>query len=289
MITAAGLWTPDDPEKRAGEAVEAFLLRRAAQHPPLQEDAPEGRPDPAEAVLASADHAEAAPLGSVAFREIWRRYEDGEITQPVFLVYCAEARKHRGFAHLFGYQRGAPDWTRAPCCVWEAFACGLSPNDLRDIAAIIDMIETFPTNGDYSEIVRIAQQRLDPAAGEQIEVDAGENVAEPDAARRAPPAGPSCAAAPRSADSRAARTRLPCCSRNRSRATTQWISQANRGPISKRNTSFSRACAKPRIRASDAIASLAAEDFPSPRRRALAARVRSAVKLSRSSKRKSCS
>ncbi len=24
MITAAGLWTPDDPEKRAGEAVEAF-------------------------------------------------------------------------------------------------------------------------------------------------------------------------------------------------------------------------------------------------------------------------
>ena len=139
MITAVGLWTPDDPEKSAGEAVEAFLLRRAAQHPPLQEDAPEGRPDPAEAVLASADHAEAAPLGSVAFREIWRRYEDGEITQPVFRVYCAEARKHRGFAHLFGYQRGAPDWTRAPCCVWEAFACGLSPNDLRDIAARGDL------------------------------------------------------------------------------------------------------------------------------------------------------
>ena len=143
MITAAGLWTPDDPEKRAGEAVEAFLLRRAAQHPPLQEDAPKGRPDPAEAVLASADHAEAAPLGSVAFREIWRRYEDGEITQPVFLVYCAEARKHRGFAHLFGYQRGAPDWTRAPCCVWEAFACGLSPNDLRDIAARDDVMDDY--------------------------------------------------------------------------------------------------------------------------------------------------
>jgi hypothetical protein len=139
VITAAGLWTPDDTEKRAGEAVEAFLLRRAAQHPPMQENAPEGRPDPAEAALVSADHAEAAPLGSVAFREIWRRYEDGEITQPVFLVYCAEARKHRGFAHLFGYQRGAPDWTRAPCCVWEAFACGLSPNDLRNIAARGDL------------------------------------------------------------------------------------------------------------------------------------------------------
>lgn len=134
MITAAGLWTPDDPEKRAGETVEAFLLRRAAQHPPLQEDAPEGRPDPAEVVLASADHAEAAPLGSVAFREIWRRYEDGEITQPVFLAYCVEARKLRGFAHAYGYCEGAPRWTHAPCCVWEAFTCGLSPNDLRDIA-----------------------------------------------------------------------------------------------------------------------------------------------------------
>ena len=56
MITAAGLWTPDDPEKRAGETVEAFLLRRAAQHPPLQEDAPEGRPDPAEIILTNTTH-----------------------------------------------------------------------------------------------------------------------------------------------------------------------------------------------------------------------------------------
>lgn len=158
MITAAGLWTPDDPEKRAGEAVEAFLLRRAAQHPPLQENAPEGRPDPAEAVLASADHTEAAPLGSVAFREIWRRYEDGEITQPVFLLYCAEARKHRGFAHLFGYQRGAPDWTRAPCCVWEAFTCGLSPNDLRDIAARGDLRDDVMD--DYRQVWRRVAPRF---------------------------------------------------------------------------------------------------------------------------------
>jgi hypothetical protein len=158
VITAAGLWTPDDPEKRAGEAVEAFLLRRAAQHPPLQEDAPEGRPDPAEAVLASADHAEAAPLGSVAFQEIRRRYEDGEITQPVFLVYCAEARKHRGFAHLFGYQRGAPDWTRAPCCVWEAFACGLSPNDLRNIAARGDLRDDVLD--DYRQVWRRVAPRF---------------------------------------------------------------------------------------------------------------------------------
>ncbi len=158
MITAAGLWTPDDPEKRAGEVAEAFLLRRAAQHPPMQKNAPEGRPDPAEAVLASADHAEAAPLGSVAFREIWRRYEDGEITQPVFLVYCAEARKHPGFAHLFGYQRGAPDWTRAPCCVWEAFACGLSPNDLRDIAARGDLRDDVLD--DYRQVWRRVAPRF---------------------------------------------------------------------------------------------------------------------------------
>ena len=111
-----------------------------------------------EAVLASADHAEAAPLGSVAFREIWRRYEDGEITQPVFRVYCAEARKHRGFAHLFGYQRGAPDWTRAPCCVWEAFACGLSPNDLRDIAARGDLRDDVLD--DYRQVWRRVAPRF---------------------------------------------------------------------------------------------------------------------------------
>jgi len=158
VITAAGLWTPDDPEKRAGEAVEAFLLRRAAQHPPLQENAPEGRPDPAEAVLACADHAEAAPLGNVAFREIWRRYEDGEITQPVFLVYCIEARKHRGFAHRWGYCEGAPRWTHAPCCVWEAFACGLSPNDLRDIAARGDLRDDVLD--DYRQVWRRVAPRF---------------------------------------------------------------------------------------------------------------------------------
>ena len=111
------LWTPQDPSRAHGEAAEAFLLRRAAQHPPLALDASGGLPDPAEAVLAAADAAEAAPLGSVAFSAIWARYKDGDITQPVFLAYCAEARKHRGFAHLWGYQSGAPDWTQAPCCV----------------------------------------------------------------------------------------------------------------------------------------------------------------------------
>ena len=97
-----GLWTPQDPNRALGEAAEAFMLRRAAQHPALALDALEGLPDPAKAVLAAADDAEAEPLGSVAFATIWARYENGDITQPVFLAYCAEARKHRGFAHLFG-------------------------------------------------------------------------------------------------------------------------------------------------------------------------------------------
>ena len=43
---------------------------------------------------------------------------------------------------------------------WQLVTLRLSTATTRDIAAIIDMIETFPTNGDYSEIVRIAQQRL---------------------------------------------------------------------------------------------------------------------------------
>ena len=129
------IWTPEDPARAPGEPVDAFLLRRAAQRPAMAQDASGELPDPAEALLLAADGAEAAPLGSVAFTAIWARYEAGDISQPVFLAYCIEARKHRGFAHLWGYQRGAPDWTCAPCCVWEAIACGLSPNDLRAIGA----------------------------------------------------------------------------------------------------------------------------------------------------------
>ena len=146
------LWTPQDPSRAHGEAAEAFLLRRAAQHPPLALDASGGLPDPAEAVLAAADAAEAAPLGSVAFSAIWARYKDGDITQPVFLAYCAEARKHRGFAHLWGYQSGAPDWTQAPCCVWEAIAVGLSPNDLRAIASRGDLRDDVLA--DYQQVWR---------------------------------------------------------------------------------------------------------------------------------------
>jgi hypothetical protein len=125
------LWTPEEPEKRAGEAPEAFLLRQAAQHPPMRADAPEGQPDPAEALLALVDQTAANALWPVAFKEIWRRYEEGELTQPVFTAYCAAARKHQSFAHPWGYHEGAPRWTGAPCCVWEAFVFGKSPNDME--------------------------------------------------------------------------------------------------------------------------------------------------------------
>ncbi len=43
---------------------------------------------------------------------------------------------------------------------WQTVTLRLSAAVTRDIAAIIDMIETFPTDGNYSEVVRIAQERL---------------------------------------------------------------------------------------------------------------------------------
>jgi hypothetical protein len=86
----------------------------------------------AEAALRAADERETLALWSAPFGRVWAMWESGELTQPVFMAYCQKARLHQGFAHPWGYQRGAPDWTRGPCCVWEAVLCGLSPNAVRE-------------------------------------------------------------------------------------------------------------------------------------------------------------
>jgi hypothetical protein len=86
----------------------------------------------AEAALRAADEREVLALWSAPFGRVWAMWEGGELTQPIFLAYCGKARLHQGFAHPWGYQRGAPDWTRGPCCVWEAVLCGLSPNAVRE-------------------------------------------------------------------------------------------------------------------------------------------------------------
>lgn len=156
-------WAPSTPARASDEAAEAFLLRRAAQHPPLTLDASGGLPDPtalavAEAALQAADQAEAAALARTPFAEVWSMYESGDLTQPTFLAYCAEARKHRGFAHPWGYQSGAPDWTRAPCCVWEAIVCGMSPNDLRAIEQRGDLRDDVLA--DYQQVWRRVAPRF---------------------------------------------------------------------------------------------------------------------------------
>ena len=43
---------------------------------------------------------------------------------------------------------------------WQTVTQRLSTATTRDIAAIIDMIETFPQEDDYADVVRIAQERL---------------------------------------------------------------------------------------------------------------------------------
>jgi two-component system osmolarity sensor histidine kinase EnvZ len=43
---------------------------------------------------------------------------------------------------------------------WQTVTQRLSTATVRDVAAIIDMIETFPQNDDYASVVRIAQDRL---------------------------------------------------------------------------------------------------------------------------------
>jgi two-component system osmolarity sensor histidine kinase EnvZ len=43
---------------------------------------------------------------------------------------------------------------------WQTVTQRLSEAVVRDIAAIIDMIETYPRGDDYSDVVRIAQERL---------------------------------------------------------------------------------------------------------------------------------
>ena len=43
---------------------------------------------------------------------------------------------------------------------WATVTQRLSQATVRDIAAIIDMIETYPHDADYSNVVRIAQDRL---------------------------------------------------------------------------------------------------------------------------------
>lgn len=128
----AGGWRHGDPARAPGEPAAAFLTRRAAQHPPATEGLPQGLPDPAEALLAEADALEAAALDRTPFAEVWAMWESGDLTQPVFTAYCSAARRHRAFAHPFGYCEGAPRWTHAPCCAWEAVACGMSPSDLRE-------------------------------------------------------------------------------------------------------------------------------------------------------------
>jgi len=44
---------------------------------------------------------------------------------------------------------------------WQLVTQRLSTAVVRDIAAMIDLIETVPPGGDYSELIRIAQDRLD--------------------------------------------------------------------------------------------------------------------------------
>jgi two-component system osmolarity sensor histidine kinase EnvZ len=43
---------------------------------------------------------------------------------------------------------------------WQLVTLRLSAAVVRDISAIIDVIETYPSNDDYAEIIRIAQERL---------------------------------------------------------------------------------------------------------------------------------
>lgn len=43
---------------------------------------------------------------------------------------------------------------------WQSVTQRLSTAVVRDIAAVIDIVETFPSTGNYDDIVRIAQQRL---------------------------------------------------------------------------------------------------------------------------------
>src|SRR5687768_4847891 len=43
---------------------------------------------------------------------------------------------------------------------WQTVTQRLSQATTRDLAAIIDMIETYPQDQGYSEIIRIAQERL---------------------------------------------------------------------------------------------------------------------------------
>ncbi|MCF3640742.1 ATP-binding protein [Rhizobium sp. TRM95111] len=58
---------------------------------------------------------------------------------------------------------------------WQLVTQRLSTAVTRDISAIIDMIETYPQNGDYSEIVRIARERLDL----NIAIDPGDELPPP--------------------------------------------------------------------------------------------------------------
>ena len=43
---------------------------------------------------------------------------------------------------------------------WQTVTQRLSTATTRDLAAIIDMIETYPNDDDYSNVIRIAQERL---------------------------------------------------------------------------------------------------------------------------------
>jgi len=43
---------------------------------------------------------------------------------------------------------------------WQLVTLRLSTAVVRDISAIIDMIETYPANDDYADVIRIAQERL---------------------------------------------------------------------------------------------------------------------------------
>src|SRR5262245_42748717 len=44
---------------------------------------------------------------------------------------------------------------------WQTVTLRLSQAVTRDIAAVIDMIETYPHDQAYSDVIRIAQERLD--------------------------------------------------------------------------------------------------------------------------------
>src|SRR5690606_22316425 len=43
---------------------------------------------------------------------------------------------------------------------WQQVTQRLSTATTRDLAAIVDMIETYPGDADYSNVIRIAQERL---------------------------------------------------------------------------------------------------------------------------------